>query len=81
MKQWSAAYAVLHELRLPQPYLDALRLKMMGTALFRLRRFEEAKLHFWRSLNSWATDVAQQQADEWIQRCEWARQYFTPDER
>lgn len=81
MKQWSAAYAVLHELRLPQPYLEALRLKMMGTALFRLRRFEEAKLHFWRSLNSWATDVAQQQADEWIQRCEWARQYFTPDER
>lgn len=51
--------------------LNAIRLKTMGAALFRLRRFEEAKMQFWNSLNFLSTEVAKNEVNEWIERCEW----------
>jgi tetratricopeptide (TPR) repeat protein len=55
-------------------FLEALRLRMMGYALFRLRRFQEAKVLFWTSLNHVSTEVAQNEVGEWVDRCEWMEQ-------
>ncbi len=76
MKRWSEAYDALQRLRMPQPLLEALRLKAIGVALFRLQRFDEAKMHFWRSLNFSDTEVARNDVNEWIERCDWVRAYF-----
>jgi hypothetical protein len=76
MKRWSEAHEVLSGVRMYEPYLEALRLRMMGLALYRLRRFEEAKACFWRSLNFSATEVARLDVDDWVERCDWTKEYF-----
>jgi tetratricopeptide (TPR) repeat protein len=53
--------------------LEALRVKMLGYSLFRLKRFEDAKAAFWQSLNFMATDVAKNDVNEWVERCEWMK--------
>ncbi len=51
--------------------LEAFRLKMLGYSLFRLKEFEDAKGAFWQSLNFVATDVAKNEVNDWVERCEW----------
>jgi tetratricopeptide (TPR) repeat protein len=51
--------------------LDALRLRLLGQALYRLGRFDDARVAFWNSLNAVDTDVAHERVDVWIDRCEW----------
>jgi hypothetical protein len=53
----------------------------MGAAFFRLQQFEEARAHFWRSLNVDASAVARYRVDEWIERCDWTKHYFTRTDR
>lgn len=72
-KRWSDALTVLEPLHTTHPVLEALRLKTIGHALFRSRRFADAQIAFWRSLNAVATEVAQQDVNEWIERCEWMK--------
>lgn len=52
--------------------LDALRLRALGRALYRLGRFDDARVAFWNSLNRVDTDVARERVDTWLDRCEWS---------
>ena len=52
--------------------LEALRLRYLGQALYRLGRYAEARNAFWISLNADDTDIAEEKMDTWIDRCEWA---------
>jgi tetratricopeptide (TPR) repeat protein len=56
-------------------FLEALRLRMLGYALFRLTRFQEARAAFWTSLNYLSTQVALNQVNDWVERCEWMEQH------
>ena len=55
--------------------LEALRLRYLGQALFRLGRFEEARTAFWVSLNAEDTDIAEEKVGTWLDRCEWAEEH------
>ena len=59
----------------PPSRLEAIRLRTIGYALFRLKRFEEAKASFWISLNSFSSAVAHNEVDEWIDRCTWISEH------
>ncbi|HUI10737.1 MAG TPA: hypothetical protein VL221_10450 [Bacteroidota bacterium] len=52
--------------------LEALRLRYLGQALYRLGRYAEARNAFWISLNADDADIAEEKMDTWIDRCEWA---------
>ena len=52
--------------------LEALRLRYLGQALYRLGRYAEARNAFWISLNADDADIAEDKVDTWIDRCEWA---------
>lgn len=56
--------------------LEALRLRMTGYDLFRLRKWEEAKAAFWNSLNFLSTEVAVNEMNDWLDRCEWMERYW-----
>lgn len=51
--------------------LEAIRFRMAGYDLFRLRRFEAARVMFWNSLNFLSSEVALSEINEWVDRCEW----------
>jgi len=70
LHRWEEALKISGQLALPEKGLEALRLKTIGYVLFRLRRFEEAKAALWRSLNFVSTDVAKNEVDDWVERCE-----------
>lgn len=72
--RWSDALHILEPLHVPHPVLEAIRLKTIGRALFRLRRFADAQIAFWHSLNAVAVDVAQHEVNEWIERCAWMKE-------
>ncbi|HEX7572093.1 MAG TPA: hypothetical protein VF514_03300, partial [Bacteroidota bacterium] len=55
--------------------LEALRLRYLGQALFRLGRFGEARTAFWISLNAADTDIAEEKVDTWLDRCEWTEEH------
>ncbi|HMK38081.1 MAG TPA: hypothetical protein VK569_01995, partial [Bacteroidota bacterium] len=55
--------------------LEALRLRYLGQALYRLGRYGEARTAFWISLNAEDTDVAGDKVDTWLDRCEWAEDH------
>ena len=53
--------------------LEALRLRYLGQAFFRLGRYGEARTAFWISLNAADTDIDGEKVYTWIDRCEWAQ--------
>ncbi|HTY59594.1 MAG TPA: hypothetical protein VMF59_12305, partial [Bacteroidota bacterium] len=55
--------------------LEAIRLRYLGQALYRLGRFDEARIAFWISLNAEDTDVGEEKVDTWLDRCEWAEEH------
>ena len=55
--------------------LEALRLRMLGYDLFRLQRFQDAKAALWNSLNFLSTEVAVNEVNDWVERCEWMERY------
>jgi tetratricopeptide (TPR) repeat protein len=55
--------------------LEAIRLRYLGQALFRLGRFGEARTAFWVSLNAEDTDIAEEKVDTWLDRCNWAEEH------
>lgn len=79
-KQFDEAAHMLGTVNLQgvDPILEARRLKMLGASLFRLKRFEEAKAAFWRSMNSVSTEVARFEVNDWVERCEWMKTNTTP---
>jgi len=73
LQRYGETLRVLQQLDpgVPEKTLEAIRLKTLGSALFRMKRFQEAKVCFWVSLNSLATEVARDEINDWIDRCEW----------
>jgi hypothetical protein len=53
------------------PFLEAIRLKSEGYALYRLSRFQKAKEMFWLSLNAVLTDAALDEVYDWVERCDY----------
>jgi len=45
--------------------------RLLGEAYFRLKDFQQAKVHFWQSLNFTTNKSSVQQIEDWIERCEW----------
>ncbi len=58
--------------------LEAIRLKMAGSVLFRLKRFQDAKVSFWLSLNFVDTRAAEDVVDDRIDRCDWLSEHGRP---
>lgn len=73
LHRWDEALRTLEGLnpQLPPKTLEAIRLKTTGYVLFRLRRFEDAKSGFWQSLNYVDTEVAKNEVNDWVERCDW----------
>ncbi len=55
--------------------LEAIRLRSLGQALFRMGRYEEARSYFWTSLNVADAEAAEDDVNTWIDRCEWMRSH------
>lgn len=58
------------------PTLESSRLRMLGYTLFRLKRFEESKAVFWRSLNFVSGEAARNEVQDWLERTDWAKEFF-----
>jgi tetratricopeptide (TPR) repeat protein len=73
LQRYGEALGVLQQLDpgVPEKTMEAIRLKTLGSTLFRMKRFQEAKVCFWVSLNSLSTEVARDEINDWIDRCEW----------
>ena len=67
-------------MRFSRPELNASKELMLGQASLRLLQFQNARAHFWRSLNFMNNLAVMQQVYDSIERCEWyeqhERQYF-----
>jgi len=55
--------------------LEALRLRYLGQALYRLGRYSEARRAFWISLNAEDSDIGELKMNTWLDRCEWAEEH------
>jgi tetratricopeptide (TPR) repeat protein len=77
MQQFGESLDILSSLDLASrdSLLEALRLRMAGHDLFRLRDFEMAKASFWSSLNYNSSEVAVHEVNDWIDRCEWMEKH------
>jgi tetratricopeptide (TPR) repeat protein len=76
LQRFDEAVDNLEQISLENKRVEAIRLKTIGYAKFRLKRFEEAKSAYWRSLNVVATNVAKNEVDEWVERCDFFAQRF-----
>jgi len=72
------AVRILLPLDLKGGHLDATRLKTIGKALFKLKRFQEARSFFWQSLNAVSTRATIDEVNEWVDRCEWSERNSMP---
>ena len=73
LKQFDDSFRLLSSVSLAEmnKHLEAIRLKTVSKALFRMWRFQEAKASSWLSLNFVTTEVAMNEVNDWIERCEW----------
>ncbi len=51
--------------------LSARREQMLGEACFFLKKFQQARIHFWQSLNYLTNTASAGRVDDWLARCEW----------
>lgn len=65
-----ASYRDVDDRRFGHP-LQAARLWAAGECLFRLERYQDAKVPFWESLNPLGTEARQELAADWTARCDW----------
>lgn len=65
--------------RMTKPFgvavLDAGRERMLGEALFRLGKYEEARMHFWQSMNFITNRASLERVQDWLDRCEWFEEH------
>ncbi len=73
IRRWKESSEMFERLAgsIPVERLEASRLRLLGTALFRQRRFDEAKVAFWASLNHHNSEWARVEMNEWVERCDW----------
>jgi hypothetical protein len=76
-KKFAESLSILSliELSTRDSSLESRRLRMVGYDLFHLKRFEDAKAAFWNSLNFLSTEVALNEVNDWVERCEWMKEY------
>lgn len=55
--------------------LESQRLMMKGYGLFKLRRWEEAKIAYWSSLNFISSEATKNEIFNNVDRCEWMKNY------
>jgi tetratricopeptide (TPR) repeat protein len=53
------------------PILNAGREQMIGQAYFRMKNFQQARAHFWQSLNYITNETSRRRVEQWLARCEW----------
>ncbi|HCV43681.1 MAG TPA: hypothetical protein DGH68_09375 [Bacteroidetes bacterium] len=72
-KKFEESFGILSSIELSSEdsSIEAHRLRMLGYDLFHLKRFQEAKSAFWNSLNYLSTEVAANEVNDWLERCEW----------
>lgn len=56
---------------LGDPTLSHLREKLGGLCNFYLRRYQQARTHFWQAMNYTKNEASILRLHEWIDRCEW----------
>jgi hypothetical protein len=69
--RYNCAIDMLKDEKMTDGYLEAHRKAMVGAALVRLGKFQEAKAEFWTALNSLQTDGFTNEIELWIDRCDW----------
>ncbi len=55
--------------------LNAMREQTLGRAFFYQKKFQTARVHFWKSLNDLTNDASVREVEEWIERCEWYERF------
>jgi hypothetical protein len=81
LRRFEESAQALEPFQVPDTTLESIRRKTIGKSLFRLMRFQEAKVSFWSSLNSVSTDVAVNEVNDWAERCDWMSVYFSNKNR
>jgi hypothetical protein len=61
----------LHGGAFQRSILNSRREQFIGEAYFRLEKFQQARVHFWESLNFTSNDLSVQRTDDWLDRCAW----------
>ncbi|MBI1807564.1 MAG: hypothetical protein HYR76_10990 [Ignavibacteria bacterium] len=53
------------------PILNATKEQMQAQAFFMLKQYEQARAHFWQSLNYLTNEASIAKVNDWLERCEW----------
>ena len=77
LNRFEESLKILELLHVPDTTLESIRSKTVGKSLFRLKRFQDAKMSFWSSLNSVSTAVAVNEVNDWAERCDWMSSSFS----
>lgn len=72
-KNYKASLEHLEKIQKPfsDHMLNFLKEKMFGLSYFYLKKFQQAKIYFWQSLNFLSTEAYTNQIDDWIEKCDW----------
>lgn len=70
-KNFRDAIQNLEKISLNNPMLLFGKERMLGEAYFRLKDFQQAKIHFWQSLNYITNKASIQRIEDWIERSNW----------
>ncbi|MBI4547981.1 MAG: hypothetical protein HY707_08375 [Ignavibacteriae bacterium] len=73
VKRYSDAVHELASIDVPlrYPILEATKEHIIGESYFMMKRFQQARMHFWYSLNSITNEASRDRVYDWLERCEW----------
>jgi len=73
LKEYQKVIDALETVHTPYgiPILDAGKAQLLGQSYFHLKKFQRAKMEFWRSLNFITNQASAQRTDDWLERCDW----------
>jgi tetratricopeptide (TPR) repeat protein len=76
-KHYNEAIHELEQLQSPFdfPILNAGREQIIGQAYFRMKNYQQARTHFWQSLNYITNETSRRRVEQWLARCEWYERY------
>jgi hypothetical protein len=64
-------YVEESQLPLDIPILHTIREEMAGVSLVRCKRYQDARIRFWESMNTISSAASRQRVEDWLDRCEW----------
>lgn len=73
MKKYDDGITALNAIERPfgLPILNGYREELLGKFYFLKRQYENARMHFWMSLNDIQNTSYQERIDDWLDRCRW----------